>query len=173
MSCNTLQDALSSELILHAKDITTVKQLLLNGADINYQSDEGWCLLFELISSGLEEHIQEINDPILDLHVTDSKGRSALFWAIYHEHPHVIKTLLHLGYDMKQPVTQDLPALHYAVYKNNASIVSTLLEHNVDIDLEDKFEQTALSYAYYYKRDEMIDLLQQWGASTANLDYKL
>jgi len=173
MSCNTLQDALSSELILNAKDITTLKQLLLNGADINYQSDEGWCLLFELISLGLERHIQEINAPTLDLHITDNKGRSALFWAIYHEHPHVIKTLLSLGYDMKLPVTQDLPALHYAVYKNNASIVSTLLEYNANINLEDKYEQTALSYAYHYKRDEMIDLLQQWGASTANLDYKL
>ena len=50
MSCNTLQDALSSELILSAKDIDTIKQLLINGAEINYQSTDGWCLLFELIS---------------------------------------------------------------------------------------------------------------------------
>lgn len=173
MSCNTLQDALSSELILHAKDLTTIKQLLLNGADINYQSDEGWCLLFELISLGLAEHIQEINDPTLDIHITDIKGRSALFWAMHHENTEVVRTLLTLGYDLAQPVTTELPVLHYAVYKNNTSMVTLLLEHNIDIEKQDKYEQTALNYAYHYKRDEMIALLEKWGASTPNLDYEL
>ena len=171
MSCNTLQDALSSELILHAEDISTVKQLLLNGADINYQSNEGWCLLFELIVLGLDQHIVALKEDAFDIHIKDAKSRSALFWAINYEKPNIVKTLLALGYDINQNVTDELPALHYAVYKNNATIVTTLLEHQIDIECKDKYENSALGYAYLYQREEMIKLLKQRGASTTNLDY--
>ena len=171
MSCNTLQDALSSELILHAEDISTVKQLLLNGADINYQSNEGWCLLFELIVLGLDQHIVALKEDAFNIHIKDTKSRSALFWAINYEKTNIVKTLLALGYDINQNVTDELPALHYAVYKNNATIVTTLLEHQIDIECKDKYENSALSYAYLYKREEMIKLLKQRGASSANLDY--
>lgn len=173
MSCNTLESALSSELILHAEDMATIQQLILNGADINYQSEEGWCLLFELVSLGLQQHIVALKDTALDIHITDSKGRTALFWAIHHEYPEVIETLLHLGYDTTRPVTDVLPALHYAVYKDNVSILTVLLEHKLDIEAEDKYHQTALSYAYHYKREAMIKLLKQRGACTTNLDYEM
>jgi ankyrin repeat protein len=171
MSCNTLQDALSSELILHATDLSTLKQLLLNGADINYQSDEGWCLLFELITLGLDQHIVALKQESFDIHIKDAKSRSALFWAIFHEKPNIVETLLTLGYDTKQYVTDELPALHYAVYKNNTAIVNTLLEYQIDIECKDKYQNSALSYAYLYEREEMIRLLKQRGASSANLDY--
>ena len=173
MSCNTLESALSSELILHAHDKETIQQLILNGADINYQSQEGWCLLFELVSLGLDQHILALTDTLLDIHITDSKGRTALFWAIHHEYPEVIETLLHLGYDTTQPVTDVLPALHYAVYKDNTFILNLLLEHKLDIEAEDKYHHTALSYAYHYKREEMIKLLKQRGACTPKLDYEM
>ncbi len=163
MSCKSLQNALSSELILNANNITTLKQLVLNGADINFQSKEGWCLLFELVSLGLHQHIMDLKNTPLDIHITDHKGRSALFWAIHHEYPDVIKSLLNLGFDPSRSVTQDLPALHYAVYKNNAAIVALLLEH-LSIETEDSYQHTALEYAYHYERKEMITLLEQHGA---------
>ena len=171
MSCNTLQDALSSELILHAHDIGTLKQLLLNGANVNYQSQEGWCLLFELISLGLDQHILSLTDMSLDIHIRDVKGRSALFWAIHHEHTKVVDTLLQLDYDSSQVVIDKLPALHYAVYKNNVDIMKALLAGGVDIESQDSDHNTALSYAYFYQRKEMIIFLKQQGASTPNLDY--
>ena len=96
MSCNTLQDALSSELILHATDIQTVKQLLINGAEINYQSEEGWCLLFELISLNAYEEIESLRQHRLNIDLKDAKGRSALFLAIHYQHEAVIQLLLHM-----------------------------------------------------------------------------
>lgn len=171
MSCNTLLDALSAELTLHAKDISTLKQLILNGADVNYQSSDGWCLLFELVSLGLDEHIIQLEEDGLNIHIRDLKGRNALFWAIYHENVNVIKALVHKGYDIGSNVTTELPALHYAVYKNNNHIVTLLLDHDYDIETEDSYQQTALGYAYYYDRQEMITLLKQRGARTANLDH--
>ena len=171
MSCNTLQDALSAELILNASDSHTVKQLLSNGAQINYQSDEGWCLLFELISLNLYQEIALLSHTKLNLEIIDTKGRNALFWSIYHEHHHVLKTLISMGCDLETEVTQGLPALHYAVYKNNREIITLLLDNSVDIESKDSHDNTALAYAHLYEREEMITLLTQRGACTPNLDY--
>lgn len=171
MSCNTLQDALSSELILHAADSHTVKQLLINGAEINYQSEEGWCLLFELISLNLYQEIASLQHTKLNLEIIDIKGRNALFWSIYHEHPHVLKTLISMGCNPKTYVTNSLPALHYAVYKNNTEIITILLDEDVDIESKDSHNNTALAYAHLYEREKMITLLTQKGARTPNLDY--
>lgn len=171
MSCNTLKDALSSELILHATDIQTVKQLLLNGAEINYQSDEGWCLLFELISLNLYEEIASLQNSKLNLEITDSKGRNALFWSIHHEYHDVLKTLISMGCDLSKSVINELPALHYAVYKNNKEITTLLLDEGVDIECKDRHNNTALAYAFLYESEEMIKLLTQRGAHTSNLDY--
>ena len=170
MSCNTLQDALSSELILHAADSHTVKQLLINGAEINYQSEEGWCLLFELISLNLYQEIASLSHTKLNIEISDAKERNALFWSIYHEHPNVLKTLIGMGCNLTTNVTHGLPALHYAVYKNNTEIITLLLDKGVNIESKDSHNNTALAYAHLYKREEMITLLTQRGAHTPNLD---
>lgn len=171
MSCNTLQDALSSELILNATDMQTVKQLLMNGAEINYQSEEGWCLLFELVSLNLHEEIVSLRNTRLNVEITDQKGRNALFWSIFHEHHQVLKTLITMGCDLTKPVASGLPALHYAVYKNNIKIATLLLEEGVDVENKDHHNNTALAYAYHYESEDMIRLLTQRGACTPNLDY--
>ena len=171
MSCNSLQDALSSELILHATDIQTVKQLLINGAEINYQSEEGWCLLFELISLNSYQEIASLHNTKLNIEIIDAKGRNALFWSIYHEHHHVLEALIRMGCNLTTFVTQGLPALHYAVYKNNIDIITLLLERGVDIESKDSHGNTALAYAQLYEREEVITLLTQRGARTPNLDY--
>ena len=171
MSCNTLQDALSSELILHATDIHTVKQLLINGAEINYQSEEGWCLLFELISLNLYQEIASLQGTKLNVEISDAKGRNAIFWSIYHEHHQVLETLINMGCKLTTFVTQGLPALHYAVYKNNIDIIALLLEGGIDIESKDSHGNTALAYAHLYEREEVITLLTQRGARAPNLDY--
>jgi ankyrin repeat protein len=171
MSCNTLKDALSSELILHAADSHTVKQLLMNRADINYQSKEGWCLLFELISLNLHQELASLRDTKLNIEITDAKGRNALFWSIYHEHLEVLDTLISMGCKLTTSVTQGLPALHYAVYKNNTNMIKLLLDSGVDIEIRDSHNNTALAYANLYKREEIITLLTHRGACTSNLDY--
>ncbi len=171
MSCNTLQDALSSELILHAADSQTVKQLLINGAEINYQSEEGWCLLFELIALNNYQEIALLNHTKLNIEISDAKGRNALFWSIYHDHHHVLETLIAMGCNLTTCVTNGLPALHYAVYKNNTEIITLLLDQGVDIESKDSHDNTALAYAHLYEREAVITLLTQRGARTPNLDH--
>jgi len=167
MLCNSLEVALSSELVLHAQDSNTLHQLLLNGADINYQSKAGWCLLFELISLNLHQNIIDLQSHSLNIHVKDDKGRSALFWAIHYGHTDVIKALISLDYNLKFNVTKDLPALHYAIYKNNLHVVKLLLDAGLDIDKRDPYDNTALDYAKHYQYNQMVSILKNRHLRTA------
>lgn len=160
MSDNNLNDLFSQELIYEVKKFQTLKQLFLNGADINYQYPNGWCLLFELTISGLRDELEYFAEKGIDLEVRDRKGRTALFWAINHEEEQMVALLLKLGNDANEKVILTLPALHYAVYTNNKEIVSILLNHGACMENKDLDNKTALDYAYLYDRKELIEILE-------------
>ena len=158
-------DSLSSELILNAHDLITVKQLLLNGANINYQSDTGWCLLFELIALGLDNEIEILSHYEIDIHIKDNKGRNALFWAIYHGNNTLVNRLISLGCNPSEFIMPALPSLHYAIFKNEKEIVNSLINWGVNINICDSNYSNALAYAYLYEKEEMIELLISQGAT--------
>jgi len=155
---------LSYELLLNANNLETLKQLVLNGADINYQAKNGWCLLFELISLNRHNELEYFASKNLNIFKKDIKGRTAIFWAIYHNKVESLKVLLKLGCNVNKDVIPSLSSLHYAVYKNNLSIIKTLLDANVSINKKDKLEHTALSYASLYEHKETVELLKSYGA---------
>lgn len=172
MSCNkTLNDALSIELVLNANDINTINQLLYNGANINYQSKDGWCLLFELIALNKHKELISLFECGIDIYVRDTKNRSALFWTIHHGHRAMLNVLTSLHYPINEMIVDDLPSLHYAVYKGDPMIVNVLLDAGVDIECTDIHHHTALDYAYIYNKKNMITLLKRRGASAANLEH--
>ena len=49
----------SDLLITNIDNDLTFNQLLLNSADINIQNASGWCVLFEAVTSNLNEKIEE------------------------------------------------------------------------------------------------------------------
>lgn len=160
MSHNNFNNLCSQELVLQVENFETLKQLVLNGADINYQYYNGWCLLFELVILGLEEELSYFAKRGLNLEVRDEKGRTALFWAIYHENIEMVALLLKLGISANERIILTLPALHYSVYKNHKKIVNLLLDHSADIEMADINKKTSLDYAYLYKNEEMVKLLK-------------
>lgn len=117
---------LSVELVLQAKSLETLKQLLLNGANINYQSQRGWCLLLELVVLNQPKSIKALSLYGFKLQIRDVKGRNALFWAIHSGHIKVIEALLELGFDVGAEVGPGIGALEYAKYKKNQQIIALL-----------------------------------------------
>ena len=113
----------SSELVLHADNKKTLQQLLLNGANINYQAQNGWCLLFELAILGLDKNIDYFASQGMDLTLKDTKGRNVLFWAIHKKKLSVIKMLMHLGFNIHEDVYPSLSAKEYATQKNIKNIL--------------------------------------------------
>ena len=131
MSINEVKQELSKELIFHVDNINTLKQLILNGADINYQNINGWCALFEAVCLGYNETVVFLISMQGDIQLKDKKGRNALFWALYHEDISMVKTLISLGVNPKEEVYPGLSSLEYASYKNNVFLIDILLKNSL------------------------------------------
>lgn len=127
MCKNCLKKELSNELFYHCDDIDTIKQLVLNGADINYQSKFGWTILLEAARTGNLQTLEEVIKLGADINVMDMKFRNALYWAMYNNHPKVVVKLLELGIDTKADVYPGMTALDYAYYKKNDLLVHCIV----------------------------------------------
>lgn len=123
---STAETTLSMELVHHADDLDTLEQLVSNGASINYQASNGWCLLFELCILGMDTSIEHFVAQGMDLELRDTKGRSVLYWAIYTEQTHIVKMLVRLGYNTKEDVYPFLSAKEYAQHKGYTDILHYL-----------------------------------------------
>jgi len=165
MSINEVKQELSHELIYHIDNLETLKQLILNGADVNYQNELGWCALLEAICFGNSETVSYLVSIGAKIKVRDIKGRNTLFWAIYNEDISMIKTLISFGIDLNEDVYPQLPALHFATYKNNISILDILLKNGVDIDQECSYtNSSAMIYACLYQKNQALEFLKNNGA---------
>ncbi len=114
------------ELVHNADDIDTLKQLILNGAYLNYQTSNGWCLLFELSIRGQDESIAYFARKGMNLNLRDVKGRSVLYWAICTEQTNVVKKLMQLNYNMREEVYPFLTAQEYAQHKGCKDVLRYL-----------------------------------------------
>jgi len=171
MLCKTHTYNISHELILNAQCRLTLEQLLVNGANINYQNEKGWCLLFEYVVLDLGKEIQYFSSKGLNFHVKDKKGRNALFWAVHKDNLHMVKQLISLASYLQPHKQESLPLFHYAVYKQNIHIIQSFLDNGVDINAQDKYGNTALAYAKEYKLKEITNFLLRKGAHTTNLEH--
>lgn len=120
---------LSKELLENVDCIETIKQLVLNGANINYQTKSGWNVLFESVSSGLNEHIAELVKLGCNINSVDKNGQNALYWAIYHNDIKTARVLIDLGIDKSVDVAPGIPAVQYALDKNNIQMVDCILNY--------------------------------------------
>jgi len=162
-------EVLSSELFFNLDDKATFEQLLLNGANLHYTDKNGWNLLFEAITLGLEDKIEQLISLGIDLNIRDNKGRNALFWAIYHKKHNIIRKLVSLG--IKSEVSQNLSAINYAVYKNDVKIIKCLKNCGTDINEFDDVNSTPLIYAVLYNKLHSIDYLINNGANILHEDF--
>merc|ERR1711991_791552 len=119
MSVNEISHELSVETINYVHDISTLKQLLLNGASINFQNKIGWSALFEAVTFGHAVTLKELITMGVNINMIDSKGRNALFWALFHNQTQCAKDLISYGINLTNDVSPLLPAIHYATYKQN------------------------------------------------------
>lgn len=127
--------------------------ILINKDFFNILSNE----LFSAISKGKEDKIDELIHLGANINARDTKGRNALFWAIYYRKTNIIKKLIDLGIDTK--VTNILLAVNYAVYKDDVKILKCLKSCGLDLNEHDDIKSTPLIYAVLYNKIQSIDYL--------------
>ncbi len=127
--------------------------ILINKDFSNILSNE----LFTAISKGSEQKIDDLIKLGANINARDTRGRNALFWAIYYRKTNLIKKLVNLGIDTK--VTSSLSAVNYAVYKNDIKVLKCLKSCGIDLNELDDIKSTALIYAVLYNKIQSIDYL--------------
>lgn len=126
-----METDMSKEILHNIKCLGTIKQLLLNGAKVNFQTQSGWCPLFEAISLNLEYTVEFLLSCDADINIKDIKGRNALFWAIYYDKPQMVQLLLDNGINIYDEIFPGLTPIQYALEVKNIIIYEMLLNFNI------------------------------------------
>ncbi len=145
----------------------SLKKLLFNGLDINYQNKDGWCALFEAVA--YHGNIDEILSLGANINIRDKKGRNSLYWAIKFKNYEVVKLLIK-NYSINIYVTPTLSAVHFAIYNDDVKMLKTLKNCGLDLNLLDEINATGLIYAVLYNKLHCIDYLLKNGANIYDSD---
>jgi len=172
MSKNDIRqkDDLSKLLIYSVDDDAKFEYLLLNGANINYQTDNGWSVMFQAIVSKKNDRLKNIIELGADINQRDKSTKNGLFWAIYSGNIRAFNLLLSKGISLNVFLKDKLHALHYSVYKGRLNFVKTLIKRGIDINLCDHLEANPFLYAVLYKHKDLIEFFSKNGANKYQQD---
>lgn len=106
---------------------------------------------------------------ILNINITDCKGRNALYYAILNNRLEVISTLAELN--INKFVSPNFLAINFAVYLDNTKALSALKKCGFDLNMVDEINSSAIIYACLYKKQKSIEFLLKNGADINHEDF--
>ena len=124
---NAIDDNGSSMLILacYRGNIEVAKFLITNGADLNYVSDNGTCLMACVFKSEFQL-VDELIKKSVNLDLTDVNGITALMLGVQFKNVEMVKKLVNAGANKALKSKQEKTAFEYAVFSNNEEIINLL-----------------------------------------------
>lgn len=120
---------LSRELIHNINNPHTLKQLIINGANINYKTKIGWSALFESVRLNLIDSTDALIKLGADIHIKDNHNRTVLLWAIKNNNPKMVQLLLDNGYNLDIDIIPGVSATRFAMDINNIVIFDLLVNY--------------------------------------------
>ncbi len=158
------------ELILETAQLKNgLERLYFNQIDINHQNTRGWCLLFEAVSTFSISQLTSILKSNISINIKDSKGRNALFWALYAGNTVAAKLLIEKGIDCYSNIAPGISSLHYSIFRNDFDVFKILTDL-IDINILDNKNSTPVMCAVFYDRDKMVQHLINKGANLYHSD---
>jgi ankyrin repeat protein len=153
--------------LIHAtwgKDITIVKLLVENGADINLNTERFGCALNVAASVGAGEIADYLIENEVNLNCQDKEGKTPLMSAIYDSQPDMAKMLIDKGADVNIKGDSDWTALMFAAMRGDVESVKNLIDANVNVNSKTKDGETPLQRATALEYKEIIAILKNAGA---------
>lgn len=154
-------------------DISTVKKLTEDrDLDINYQDKSGWSYL-HYYNHDEVDIAKLLLERGCNVNLKDNSGDTPLNRAVSYGNTKTVKYLIEHGADVNSQNNNGYsPIIQAAIVAGNgnkdAECLKALLNNKAEPNLMNKQGKTALDYAFEYKSDEIIKLLKDHGALTAD-----
>ncbi|TMW69738.1 hypothetical protein Poli38472_001894 [Pythium oligandrum] len=157
------------------RNLSRVKKLLKNGADVNASTEDGRTALHSASSFGHSDVVGLLlGHDACDVNALDKDGRTALHWASRHGHSDVVRLLLgHVACDVNASTKYGRTALHSASSFGHSDVVGLLLGHEAcEVNALDKDGRTALHWASRHGHSDVVRLLLGHVACDVNASTK-
>ncbi|KAF7507147.1 hypothetical protein GJ744_010829 [Endocarpon pusillum] len=120
-----------------------VVKLLLDRADVNVSSNEGWTPMHLAARDGHLEVVKLLLDRA-DVNVSSNEGWTPMHLAAQNGHLEVIKLLLNQGADVKVSNNEGCTPLYWAAYNGNLEVIKLLLDRGADATVLNDNEHMSL-----------------------------
>ena len=138
------------------------KILIEKGANVNAQTLTEGSSPFHLAAlKGDLDILKIMSDKGADLNKPDSKGMTALMYALGGEQRNAALFLIGKGVDLHALNQGKDNALHYAAQQGYVDVIRLLLEQRVDRNIKDKDGETPLDIARKFKHPEAAEILSK------------
>jgi uncharacterized protein len=152
-----------------ATDVTQVRALLQQGADVNAAQNDGLTALHWAALNDSEEIVSLLLYAGATVRpLTRVGGYTPLHLAARGGHSGVVQALLGAGASANVFTTTGVTAMHFAAQANSADIIVSLAEHGGDVDAPDGFQgRTPMMFAASRNAVDAVAALLQSGADAS------
>ena len=151
--------------IITTKYTPGTHDLLIKGADINYQDANGDCPLLLAIRHDMAEQVDILLNNQANVNLSNKQGETPLHVCIQKGNADLVRALIkaNVGINMK------ISPLSHACMTNNHEIAKLLLDAGADPNIADRHGETPLHYASGHKYSKMVKLLLSHPKINVNL----
>ena len=147
------------------KSFGIVKCLIDNGADVNFRSDRGVCLLFLSAREGKEKIAELLVENKANPDQQDDVGKTPLFMSVEAKNQSLVDLLLKHKANISIKDKFGRTPLHQASIEGYVDIAGLLLANGADINEKDDAGKTALYYAGKHGHERLAALLESKGGN--------
>lgn len=145
-------------------DLSAVKKLISDGADVNATDSSGRTALVEAAWGGHTEVVKYLIEKGADVNTCDNAGYTALMRASEEGHTAVVSTLVQKGADVNIcGKVRGTTALMLAAEQGHIKPLEILIEHGAKVNAIDQYEETAMARAYRTNQLKAAEYLESKG----------
>lgn len=147
-----------------------IKRLIMNGADVFAETDEGVTPLIFAVSNNRTEGAKLLIDYGSDVDKLTSKHESPLIIAVKNQNAEIVEALIRARADIDTGDSYNATPLHYASAYGFFQIADMLLYYDASVDNKTVEGSTPLLASIWAGNDDIADLLIQNGANMESRD---
>jgi ankyrin repeat protein len=147
-------------------DVVKVRQLVADGADVNFANRLGVTALMVAAQWNRPEIVHFLLSKGADVEAEETSSRcNALMFACLSGNPEIVSLILKHGAAVNSATIDGRTVLMTAAFCGSLEVVRLLLRHGAAIDAIDRFGATALTQAVIAGHTDVVALLVAEGAT--------